>query len=60
MADVKNHYDNLLATYYSWMFGGFELKLADTRKFFGEHGIQPKFSGVAMDLGAGCGFQSLR
>jgi SAM-dependent methyltransferase len=59
MADVKSHYDNLLATYYSWMFGGFELKLADNRKFFGEHGIQPKFSGVAMDLGAGCGFQSI-
>ena len=59
MADVKTHYDSLLAPYYSWIFGGFELKLADNRKFFGELGIQPEFSGVAMDLGAGCGFQSI-
>ena len=59
MADVKTHYDSLLGTYYSWMLGGFELKLTDNRKFFNEHGIQPTLSGVAMDLGAGCGFQSI-
>jgi SAM-dependent methyltransferase len=59
MADAKAHYDNLLAPYYSWIFGGFELKLEENRNFFKDHGIQPVLSGVAMDLGAGCGYQSI-
>ena len=59
MADVKNHYDNLLAAYYSWMLGGFEQKLEDNRAFFRDRGIQPQLSRVAIDLGAGCGFQSI-
>jgi SAM-dependent methyltransferase len=59
MADVKAHYDNHLAPYYSWIFGGSELKLEENRNFFRDHGIQPELSGVAMDLGAGCGFQSI-
>jgi len=59
MADVKAHYDNLLAPYYSWIYGGTEGKLAENRKFFLDHGLRPALSGVAMDLGAGCGFQSI-
>jgi SAM-dependent methyltransferase len=59
MADVKTHYDNLLAPYYSWIYGGVEGKLAENRKFFRNHGLRPALSGVAMDLGAGCGFQSI-
>ena len=59
MADVKAHYDNLLAPYYSWIYGGAEGKLAENRKFFRDHGLRPALSGVAMDLGAGCGFQSI-
>ena len=59
MADVKTHYKNLLAAYYSWMLGGFEQKLEDNRTFFHDHGIQSELSGVAIDLGAGCGFQSI-
>ena len=59
MADVKEHYDNLLAPYYSWIFGGLESKLEENRNFFHGHGIRPVLSGVAMDLGAGCGFQSI-
>ena len=59
MTDVKAHYDNLLAPYYSWIFGGSEVKLEENRNFFRDHGIQPVLSGVAMDLGAGCGFQSI-
>jgi len=59
MADVKAHYDNLLAPYYSWIFGGLKLKLEENRKFFRDHKIQPELSGVAMDLGAGCGFQAI-
>jgi len=59
MADVKAHYDNLLAPHYAWIFGGSELKLEENRNFFRDHGIQPVRSGVALDLGAGCGFQSI-
>ncbi len=59
MADVKGHYDNLLAPYYSWIYGGLEGKFAENRTFFLDHGLRPALSGVAMDLGAGCGFQSI-
>ncbi len=59
MTDAKTHYDNLLAPYYSWIFGGAEQKLKENRTFFRDHGIKPEGSGVAMDLGAGCGFQSI-
>jgi 2-polyprenyl-3-methyl-5-hydroxy-6-metoxy-1,4-benzoquinol methylase len=59
MANVKEHYDNLLAPYYSWICGGFELKFEEYRKFFQSHAIRPALSGVAVDLGAGSGFQSI-
>lgn len=59
MASVKEHYDNLLAPYYSWISGGSGLKFGENRKFFQSHGIRPALSGVAADLGAGSGFQSI-
>ena len=59
MAGVKQHYDQLLARHYSWMCGGFEAKSAEYRIFFDTHGIRPALSGVAVDLGAGPGFQSI-
>ena len=59
MADVKEHYDRLLAEYYSWMSGGFTQKLQQNQKFFRSHRIRPAHSGIAVDLGAGCGFQSI-
>jgi 2-polyprenyl-3-methyl-5-hydroxy-6-metoxy-1,4-benzoquinol methylase len=59
MAGVKEHYDNLLAPYYSWMCGGSELKFEENRNFFQSHDIRPALSGVALDLGAGAGFQSI-
>jgi SAM-dependent methyltransferase len=59
MSDVKTHYDDLLAPYYSWIFGGFDLKLEENRQFFRDHAIRPASSGAALDLGAGCGFQSI-
>jgi SAM-dependent methyltransferase len=59
MSSVSEHYENHLADYYAWIFGGFELKIEENRKFFVEHNIQPVRSGLAFDLGAGCGFQSI-
>jgi SAM-dependent methyltransferase len=59
MASVEEHYDSLLAPYYSWLFGGSDLKIKEYRNFFNDHGIRPARSGVAVDLGAGSGFQSI-
>ncbi len=59
MATVKEHYDHLLADVYSWMFGGFDSGIERNINFFKEHKIRPVRSGVAIDLGAGCGFQSI-
>ena len=59
MAVVKEHYEKLLAEYYSWMSGGFAQKLQQNRKFFKSHHVRPAHSAIAVDLGAGCGFQSI-
>ena len=59
MAGVCEHYENHLARYYVWISGGVDEKVEENRKFFVDHGIQPIRSGLAFDLGAGCGFQSV-
>jgi ubiquinone/menaquinone biosynthesis C-methylase UbiE len=59
MASVKEHYDNLLASCYSWMCGGSDLKLKENRTFFRDHGIRPAYSAAAVDLGTGSGFQAI-
>jgi SAM-dependent methyltransferase len=59
MATVKEHYENHLGKHYSWMSGGFSKKLEENRKFFKDHNLWPRGSGVAVDLGAGSGFQSI-
>lgn len=55
----KQHYEDLLAPIYSWMAGGFEAGLEKNMRFFNEHELTPTNSGLALDLGAGCGFQSI-
>ncbi len=57
--DIKEHYENHLANYYSWMFGDFNAKLNENQQFFERHNIKPVSSRIAIDLGAGCGFQSI-
>ncbi|VVB85701.1 Ubiquinone biosynthesis O-methyltransferase [uncultured archaeon] len=57
--DIKEHYENHLANYYSWMFGDFNAKLNENQRFFECHNIKPVLSKTAIDLGAGCGFQSI-
>jgi SAM-dependent methyltransferase len=59
MAKVQQHYDALLSDVYSWMLGGFAAGVGRNAAFFEEHGIRPTGSRVAVDLGAGCGFQSI-
>lgn len=59
MATVEQHYDEVLADVYSWMLGGFDAALARNRELFRTLGVQPRDSRSAIDLGAGCGFQSI-
>lgn len=59
MATVKQHYTNVLANVYSWMLGGFDIALDKNAEFFRLNKISPQESGIAIDLGAGCGFQSI-
>jgi len=59
MSSVAEHYENLLATHYSWLFGGLESKIEENRKFLAAHDIKPLKTRVAVDLGCGSGFQSV-
>ncbi len=56
---IKEHYENHLAKYYSWMIGDFNAKVNETQRFFQSHDIKPFSSKIAIDLGAGCGLQSI-
>ena len=55
MTTVKEHYENHLAKHYSWISGGFAKNLEENRKFFKDHNVWSRGSGVAVDLGAGSG-----
>ena len=59
MNSVKDHYENLLARHYSWMAGGLEENIERNFDFFRTRKVLPEPSGLALDLGAGCGFQSI-
>ena len=59
MANVEQHYDQVLSEVYAWMYGGFGPALARFTEFFATRGISPQASRRAIDLGAGCGFQSI-
>ncbi len=59
MTTVEKHYQDVLSDVYSWMLGGFDIQLPKYRNFFESRNLKPTGSGVAVDLGAGCGFQSI-
>jgi len=56
---VKDHYDNHLGEFYSWMIGDFETRTIEQQKYFASHNIQPVTDGAALDLGCGNGIQSI-
>lgn len=56
---VRQHYQDFLAEHYSWLAGGYEKGIQDNLSFFQSHNIVPLKSEIAIDLGAGCGFQSV-
>lgn len=59
MPSVEQHYEQVLSEFYSWMFGDFDIGIEKNVAFFDRHDIRPRGSRVAIDLGAGCGFQSI-
>lgn len=59
LLDTKLHYEQHLSHFYSWMAGEFELKAEEQKTFFKSHKIVPQSNGIALDLGAGHGLQSI-
>lgn len=56
---VKEHYDNHLGHFYSWMTGDIQPKKNEFLNFCLSHNIVGNGSAVALDLGAGNGIQSM-
>ena len=56
---VKEHYDNHLADFYSWMLGDFNLAKDRFKDYCINNEIKPTDNGLAIDLGAGNGIQSV-
>jgi SAM-dependent methyltransferase len=62
MSEVEDHYSNLLAKHYTWMFGTpFVAKVAEQKAIL-EDALKPFADasdlGLAVDLGSGSGFQT--
>lgn len=57
--NVKKHYDDHLANFYSWMLGDFNEKKDEFVAFCKQNNIKPTKSKLAIDLGAGSGIQSV-
>lgn len=59
-ATAQEHYENLLAEHYEWMFGlPFEAKVAEQKAILDEFAGSEGAGGLALDLGCGSGFQSI-
>ena len=56
---AKEHYQHHLAHFYEWMAGDFETKQKEQQNYFEDSGIKPLSGGLALDLGAGHGLQSV-
>ncbi|WP_343702254.1 class I SAM-dependent methyltransferase [Chitinophaga sp.] len=57
--NAKAHYDNHLAAFYAWMSGNFDTKQKEQEAYFTSKHIAPAGNGVALDLGAGHGLQTV-
>jgi SAM-dependent methyltransferase len=57
--NAKNHYDQHLGNFYSWMVGDFDEKQKQQEDFFLRNDIKPVSRKVAFDLGAGNGLQAI-
>jgi 2-polyprenyl-3-methyl-5-hydroxy-6-metoxy-1,4-benzoquinol methylase len=59
MNTAKNHYDQQLAPIYSWMAGTPEVAIKRNQDLFRQLQVDSHSRGLAVDLGAGSGFQSM-
>lgn len=59
MKTAKDHYDQQLASVYSWMAGTQEAAIKRNHDFLRQFGSDSLLQGLAIDLGAGSGFQSI-
>lgn len=59
MSKIKEHYDNHLGKFYSWMTGDFEASVENYKNFYLSSGITPQSTNLAIDLGAGNGIHSI-
>lgn len=59
MNTAKEHYDQHLASIYSWMTGSVDAAIERNRVFFRQLELDTVPRGLAVDLGAGSGFQSI-
>ncbi|EIE01384.1 class I SAM-dependent methyltransferase [Leptospira licerasiae] len=59
MQTPESHYENFLAEKYSWMLGDLSVREKDQLEVFRSFEIFPQGNGVAWDLGAGSGIQSI-
>jgi SAM-dependent methyltransferase len=59
MNTVKAHYDTHLGDFYAWMIGDFDQASKSNLDFFKQNNILPQSSGIALDLGAGNGIQTV-
>jgi hypothetical protein len=57
--NVKDHYDNHLGNFYSWMTGDLASRTSDFHKFLDAHQINSSSNELAVDLGAGHGIQTI-
>lgn len=53
MTGCTEHYEILLAEYYSWMVGSFEPEVAEQTALFQSLGIPASAGAQALDLGCG-------
>jgi SAM-dependent methyltransferase len=57
--NTKEHYDNHLANFYSWMIGDFDLLVSKYYDYFKIHNILSTNNKTAFDFGCGNGVQSI-
>lgn len=56
---IKEHYDNHLGNFYSWMVGDMKRNQSTFHELLLSNGIKPYASKVAVDLGAAHGIQCI-
>lgn len=56
---VKEHYENHLGDFYSWMMGDFDSRKNEFLAFCKRNELRPSTSKIAIDLDAGHGIQSI-